>query len=184
MKYGTRVRSVGSHKIGVSVEGPSDEKVIKELANKLGVAIEVRVGPYRKYANLLLGDCPKVIILKDLNCNGDPTKLEEEIRQNIGNNARLKINIVIHEIEAWLLADEEAIAYVLGVKKEKVKKIQNPEEIHDPKEVLDNLFKKCKDYKYGYDENRHAKRIAENVKIKSLARCQSFKKFQESLQDC
>lgn len=139
--------------IGFIVEGRSDEKVVEEICKKLRVFPKIKkmgktISPRKAkaFAEFLLDmSCEKVIILKDSHCS-NPTKIEENLRNRLKEeslrdkiNGNVKICIVVHAIESWLLGDEEAIGDYLSAK---IKEIHNPENACNPEEVLDGLFKK------------------------------------------
>jgi 5S rRNA maturation endonuclease (ribonuclease M5) len=172
--------------LGVIVEGPSDEKVIREITNKLGITAEIRMS--RRGAKIqspkktksfvdLLHDCDKIVILKDSHCS-DP----EEIESNLGKRLRelglafdgnIRICIVVHAVESRLLADEDAIGDYLG---SKVKEVHNPENACKPEEILDGIFKKNgREYLKGGEAPRE---IAKRLRLeKVIKKCPSFIKF-------
>jgi len=178
------------------VEGPSDEKVVKELAVRLGeTGVETRLvrgqNPRKtvSLARFLEGrGCHKILLVRDTHCR-DPAKTMEnfsvELKQN-GLNARLagktRICIIASAVESWLLADEAAIGDYLGVDAEP---IDNPETIHNPDEVLDEVFKRNRTYNRGYlkggiDPMELAKRL--NVQ-KLREKCAYFRHFEEMIRD-
>ncbi len=177
--------------MGVIVEGESDEKVIREITHKLGVNAEIRRSKRgakiqsptktKSYVLDLLHDCDTIIILKDSHCS-DP----EEIESNFGNRLRelglsidgtISVCIVVHAIESWLLADEEAIGDYLSTT---IKEIHNPENACKPEEILDEIFKENnREYlKGGEDPREIAKRLRLERVIK---KCPSFIKFKRVL---
>ena len=173
--------------IGVIVEGESDEKVIREITRKLGVPAKIRrsrrgatIQSPRKtgsYVVDLLSDCEKVVILKDSHCS-DPHAKEENLRGRLQGaglpvDGDLHICMVVHAIESWLLADEEAISDYLG---SKVKELRDPETECKPEEVLEELFKKTgKVYLKGGEAPRE---LARRLSVEKLiTKCPSFKKF-------
>ena len=90
------------------------------------------------------------------------------------------ICIVVHELESWLLADEDAISKFLG-RNAKVKAIANPEDIHDAKEYLDEIFKKAgKTYL-----TRVVEGIAYSANVdKIMKKSSSFEDFRNKAEDC
>lgn len=173
--------------IGFIVEGRSDEKVVEEICRKLQVQPKIKqmrkaINPRKAkaFADLLLDlSCEKVIILKDSHCS-TPTKIEINLRDRLIEESlrdkidrEVRICIVVHAIESWLLADEEAIGDYL---RSKVKGIHNPENECKPEDVLDEIFKKNnREYLKGGEAPREiAKRLSlENV----IKKCPSFIKF-------
>ncbi len=173
--------------IGVIVEGESDEKVIREITRKLEVPAKIRrsrrgatIQSPRKtgsYVADLRSDCEKVVILKDSHC-ADPQEKErnlgESLRESgLSPDGTISICMVIHAIESWLLADEDAIGDYLS---SKVREIHNPENECKPDEVLAEIFKKKgRDYLKGGEAPRE---IARRLRLeKVLRKCPSFKKF-------
>jgi hypothetical protein len=173
--------------IGVIVEGASDEKVIREITHKLGVTVAIRRSKRgakiqsptktKTFAVELLGHCEKVIILKDSHCSDPHEKeraLEEKLKDlGLSFDGTVRICMVVHAIESWLLADEEAIGDYL---RSKVRGIYNPENECQPDEILAEIFKKTgRDYLKGGEAPRElAKRLSLDSVIK---KCPSFIKF-------
>lgn len=165
------------------MEGSSDKKVIEEICKKIHVKPEIRhkrpgggisPGKSESYAKDLLykKSCKKVIILKDSHCS-DPAEVERKTIEKIKFNENVKICIVVHAIESWLLADEEAIGDYL---KSKVKEIHNPENACKPEEILDEIFKENnREYLKGGEDPRE---IAKRLRLeKVIKKCPSFIKF-------
>ena len=110
-------------KVGLVVEDKYPE-AIKEISKKLGVKPIIRRQRGRisekkasAFAKELLRSCEKVIILGDADCNeeGERERLQR-IYEHLpeGLRERVHICIIVHELESWLLADENAISRVLG----------------------------------------------------------------------
>lgn len=173
--------------MGIIVEGESDEKVIREITNKLGVNAKIRRSKRgakiqspkktKSYVLDLLYDCDKVVILKDSHCS-DPYEKERNLEEGLKElevsfNGSIQICIVVHAIESWRLADEEAIGDYLT---SAVKEIKNPEDECEPDKVLDEIFKKNgRVYlKGGVAPGEIAKRLSLEQLIK---KCPSFIKF-------
>lgn len=165
--------------MGLVVEDKYAE-AIKEISKKLGVKPIIRrqrgrisVRKASAFAKELLINCERVIILGDADCNeeGERERLQR-IYEHLpeGLRRRVHICIVVHELESWLLADENAISRVLG---ENVKPVENPESIHDAKEYLEGLFEKgCK------KQHLPAEEIAKHVNVEKLReKCASFADF-------
>jgi hypothetical protein len=83
------------------------------------------------------------------------------------------IVIQVHEIEAWLLADQDAIRRACGLPK-RVSKVANPEAILRPKEYLRDVIRKNSNKKMTYVNTLHNLKIAKECSVKSLRRCASF----------
>jgi len=169
------------------VEGPSDEKVVEEICRKLQILPKVKkmrkeMNPrkVKAFVNFLLDqNCEKVIILQDSHCS-DPAKIEGNLRKRlIEESLRDKIDraveicMVVHAIESWLLADEEAIGDYL---RSKVRGIYNPENECKPDKVLNEIFKR---YGLDYFKGGEAPReIAKRLSLdKVIKKCPSFIKF-------
>ena len=169
------------------MEGTSDEKVVEEICRKLQVQPKIKrmrkaINPRKAkaFAELLLGmDCERVIILQDSHCSS-PVKVEENLRNRLIEESlkakidrEVKICIVAHAIESWLLADEEAIGDYL---RSNVRGIYEPENECKPDEVLNELFKKHgRDYFKGGEAPRE---IAKRLSLERVTKkCPSFIKF-------
>jgi hypothetical protein len=86
-----------------------------------------------------------------------------------------KFLVIVQKLEAWLLADEEALSSVTGRMQ---RRISDPEKINDPKARLRKILS---DARIDYTQER-ARVIAAAASVDVLAaRCPSFKKFQEAL---
>jgi hypothetical protein len=79
----------------------------------------------------------------------------------------------VREIEAWLLADRNAIAKTFGFKKP-LKKISNPESIMRPKEYLRDLITQKSNGRIVYVNTIHNAKIMQNCEVNNLERCASF----------
>ena len=172
-------------KVGLVVEDKHTE-AIKEIGKKLGIKPIIRrqrgrinVRKASAFAEELLRSCEKVIILGDADCD---ERRERERLQRIyehlpeGLRERVHICIIVHELESWLLADENAISRVLG---KNVKPVENPEKIHNAKEYLEGLFEKG-------DKKQHllAEEIAKHVDVEKLKeKCASFADFERKVRN-
>lgn len=170
---------------GIIVEGPSDEKVVRAIAAKLKIPVEVRVAKGKpelikkmdSYA-LLLRDCKKVIALVDSHCT-EVSKVEKEIKSLRRNPREIEICIIKHAIESWFLADVAALQTLLS---KRIKSIGNPEKFCKPEEKLDRLFKNTGKE---YIKTRDAVKLAEQINFEKVEKkCRSFKSFIELLRDC
>ena len=135
-------------KVGLVVEDEYTE-AIEEIGKKLGIKPIIRrqrgrisVKKASAFAKELLRSCEKVIILGDADCNEErERKRLQRIYEHLPEGLRRSVHIciIVHELESWLLADEDAISRVLG---KNVKLVKNPESIHNAKEYLEGLFEK------------------------------------------
>ncbi len=84
--------------------------------------------------------------------------------------------VPVEELEAWLLADPEAIAKALGL--EKPPKVpRNTESIPSPKEFLERVVKKTSNGNKIYVHTRHNKKVAELLRLEQARKCPSFVPF-------
>lgn len=170
--------------IGFVVEGPSDEKVVKEICRKLTIRAEPRLmrggyNPRRSQAlskMLLSGGCDKVIVLKGSH-SSDPLRVRREIESKQRFTEKVRLCIVVHAIESWLIADENAIGDYLGIR---IEKIGDPETCCKPEELLEKIFeKKGREY---YKNGRDPAEIAKGLSLSEVAeKCASFREFSELL---
>jgi hypothetical protein len=175
--------------IGVIAEDYSDVDVLYELTSKLINSrdfcfkkfIGHGCGPIKRKCkawaeNLLRRGCDHLVVLHDLDTYSE-SKLCTELMgyvNNIGFSAHI-ILIPIYEIEAWLLADANALQKVFNM--QRIPKIpHNPETITDPKEKLrDIIWKYTKRY---YVNSIHNQKIANALAINKLnKKCRSFKPY-------
>jgi hypothetical protein len=175
-----------SPKVGVIVEGLSDFEILRKMeglglgrADLRPVEKEPPLYKVAAYAKAFKRrNKNKVIFLKDLNCK-EYKEVMQRYREIEGVDETC---IVVHEIEAWLLADEEALAKALRVKR--VENFPNPEELHDPKRKLEELFKRHKGKEYKYGEIKDGTRIAQHLSINKVSqKCRSFEKFFRTLKE-
>ncbi len=172
-------------KVGLVVEDEHTE-AIKEIGKKLGIKPIIRrqrgrinVRKASAFAKELLRSCEKVIILGDADCDekGERERLQE-IYKSLPEGLRrcVHICIIVHELESWLLADENAISKVIG---KNVKPVENPESIHDAKEYLEGLFEKG-----GKKQHLLAEEIAKHVNVEKLReKCASFADFERMVRN-
>jgi hypothetical protein len=71
-------------------------------------------------------------------------KLADKIKKLIQEqkSGRVHILFAVQAIEAWVLAEAQKLNEYLGVTN-KVKHINEPEKIDNPKQVVQNLFQQC-----------------------------------------
>lgn len=81
--------------------------------------------------------------------------------------------IPVREIEAWLLADHEAITAALKLK-ERVNRVPAPESIARPKEYLGDLIYRRSGKTLYYVNTIHNVKIAKAASMAQLRRCLSF----------
>jgi len=118
-----------------------------------------------------------VMLLKDSE-HHEPSETRRRFEE-AGLEDRAKLCIVVKAVESWLLADEKALEDYL---KTEVNGVHNPEEVPDPAEFLEDIFRKAgKSYlKGGRDPEELARRLhLEKIREK----CPSFRKFEVTVQN-
>ena len=85
-----------------------------------------------------------MLVVLDLDNRHSSIDYRSVIEGNIKNQSeKLKIIILVREIESWLLADREGLSDFLCISKEKIDR--DPEMLLDPKEKIINLAKQSRD---------------------------------------
>jgi hypothetical protein len=180
-------------RFGIVVEGPCDELVLRELLPRcLGADCEIESrawstsgGVTRKFCNSLnefkyLG-IDKAFVVRDSD-GKDPSALKANMQARIGNRQypfQVNLIVIVQELEAWLLADEGAIAAVTS---RPVPRQPDPiEAIASPKERLKRILSPSTVY-----TKEVARCIAAAiVDISRVAdRCPVFKAFWRLVLDC
>lgn len=127
----------------------------------------------------------KALVIRDAH-GKDPGELMEKMESKITNRNypfRVKLIIIVQELEAWLLADEEAISKVTRSRSGKfVARINEPlESIKEPKEVLRKILSEVK---VPYTD-AVAREIAKESDLDKIEyRCPRFKEFRQAVLDC
>jgi len=189
-------------KIILFVEGSrrpsSEEKTIKTIARKKlpeTTGIETRIIPrgdllkedkvYSRLANDVLLDHPdaeKVVICIDAHCEKEINEKTKKVEQSLYKKINTPIFYVVVEnaVEGWLLADIEAVKYIVG---HNVNVNIPPSATLDcePKELLKDIFRKAnKDFIHIRDNPK----IAEQMDVdKATRNNQSLAYFVEKLID-
>ncbi len=172
--------------LGLVVDGPFDEEAHAALLRKLrpGIAIVSRVAGrnLRKAVAILTVDpklrtCDGVIWVTDAETD-NPSQYLKRMRsevQKAGLGSRTKCVVAVRMLEAWLLADDQALKDVAGIHAV----FLNPENVPDPKRKLRRLLAaKNKTY-----TAQQARRIAEAADPATLvSRCPSFVQFKKAAQ--
>jgi hypothetical protein len=178
-------------KLGLIAEDKSDVDVLMHLARKLTkrqIVLRSFLGhgcgriraKCAAWADQLrVEGCSLLMIVTDLD-SGDLDDLFTDITKGVGNCriSKRAIIIPVHEIEAWLLADHDAITSALRLKK-RVRKQANPEAIMNPKEKLRDLVHERSGGSLTYLNTVHNEKIADRVRIANIRRCRSFGPFEE-----
>jgi hypothetical protein len=127
----------------IAIEGPSDEAVLRRVAQHVGVRVDRAYGKQGKNrldknlpSYLLAAQYSQWLVLRDLDHDADCAP--ELVRRLMpGGESPLILRVVVRSIEAWLLADRERIAAYLGVRQGKIPAA--PEELERPKRTVVDL---------------------------------------------
>lgn len=194
--------------IGLIFEcGPegADRKVCEYLAKRVMPGIEVESvtldtkkklisGCGRAAATLLETGCERVVIVWDLypswQRNTVPCRKEdrEAIMQALSatnvDMTRIFLVCIEAELEAWLLADNRALAKFLSTPERQIRvdKVKNPERIINPKARLNSIFKK--QARRRYEELFHPIKIVEALPdLDRIKRVGTFARFALKIAD-
>jgi len=183
-----------SKTIGIIAEDRSDievidiiiSKYIKKNAYRIKKFVGCGCGKIKQKCdswanNLFEAGCQHVFIFHDLDRNNEKqlrTKLKNKIKDCTNSNSY--IIIPIEEIEAWLLADLDAVNKEFKILTQ-AKQIANPESITSPKEYIEAHVWKFS--KKRYLNTVHNKRIAEYIDINKLHNCAAFVEFEKLIKE-
>lgn len=134
--------------ISAAVEGPTDEAVARKLIEHVGAHpgavyglqgkahLREKIGGYNQAA-----DHAPWLVVVDLDREADcaPALRQAWLPQPAPG---MCFRVAVRAIEAWLLADAEALAEFLGVTEKKVPK--DPEALPDPKQTMVNLARRSR----------------------------------------
>lgn len=177
-------------KIGVIAEDTSDVDVIKEILSKYLKKDNFSVSHFvgqgcgkikSKCAawvdQLAKKGCSHIFLFHDLDRNKEAL-LRKELQTKLARCSFASPLIVIprEELEAWLLADVEAIRKVFSIQNG-IKPISDVEKISSPKEYLEKLVRFHSERKYL--NTVHNKKIAQEINIKKLVGYPSYKSFHD-----
>lgn len=198
-------------KVGMIFEcGPdgADKKVCEHLAYMLQSHIEtdIKISSAtldnkpnllaecgKTAAQLLAEGCERIVIVWDLYpawredkqrpCRKeDRTKIMKSLTEAEVTSPHVYLVCIEEELEAWLLADGDAISKVLSrpAHQVKVQDHRNPEKIKNPKTRLNKIFKEKTNSRYV--DRQHAYMIVKNLKnLNKLKRSITFVRFAEKL---
>lgn len=180
-------------KVGLIAEDESDIESLKELLKKVvkqeNIGFKSFVGRgcgkiKRKVDDwakqLKLRGCKVLILVHDLDRNNHET-LFKSIRDSIEPFiiADTFISIPVEEMEAWFLADPNAIKIALKLQKN-IKTYHHPERVRSPKEVLGMEIEKASKNSKIYINTKHNPLISKQVDIELLkSKCDSFNQLCE-----
>ncbi len=179
--------------VGLIVEGAYDEATLRELAQKCVPSeariicrrCDSRVQLLRKFPAFLEdfrhanngAPVDKALVIRDAD-HKNPAELIAKMEAKITNRMYSfprRLVIAVEELEAWFLADEEALSFVTG---RKVRRVTDPEKIWDPKARLRNVLSEA-GVVYTAEV---ARKIAVASRLDILvARCPSFRAFQDAI---
>jgi len=179
--------------VGLIVEGIYDEAALMELVRKCapsevhvicrpcGSGIQVMkkfpgfLESFRRVNKGLAVDC--AIVIRDAD-QKNPRDLIARMESKISGRKypfSRHLLVIVQELEAWLLADEEALSSVTGRPQQR---IPNPETVNDPKARLEKMLSGAG---IAYTAEV-ARRIAAAARADVLlVRCPSFKNFYDAV---
>ncbi len=193
-------------KVGLIFEcGPegADKKVCEHLARMLEPNIKIESITLtnkailmqdcgKATAQLLADGCERVVIVWDLyppwrEKNDRPCRREEreKVMQLLKDAGVTSPNVFLvcirEELEAWLLADEQAISAFLSrpTHPVKINRVKEPEQFRNPKKHLIKLFKQ--NGRPEYKDLIHAEKIIKLTDLSRLKRCASFSRFADKV---
>jgi hypothetical protein len=176
---------------GILVEGYKDKSVIEALVGKIYPQNNCICFPYGGKQKLMenfpgylesfrYNDVNKAIITRDKDSQC-AKKLVDRINAKQKERSYpfpIKFCLIKEEIEAWLLADENAISQIVG---ERVTRInENLEDIKHPKEKLQQILSES-NANFTAETLRKIVEAADLEKIEY--RCPSFRRFRDSIMD-
>lgn len=191
--------------IGLYAEGPSDYNLLLPLVARLTaelverhpgafddlpdpLGIDARSGVKERAPRIaeaieLHPECRIVVIHTDADASALRARQQriepgiQEARRRLGERAPAIIACIpVREIEAWMLADEEALRRLLG-KHASMRLPSEPERLRAPDKEIDEIFR-----------GAHRKRprdiyafMGKNVRIDALRRLSAFREFEAEL---
>jgi hypothetical protein len=184
-----------SNIIGLIAEDDSDAKVIHALIKMMSRNQRFKVkkhlgrgsgriaGKCKQWAmDLKNRGCTYLILVRDLD-HVSPQERQIELRKALGTCPILRhvIIVPIQEIEAWLLADSNAIKRAMNLTL-LPKEISSPESVRNPKSKLSDVIYRCSENKTRYVNTIHNEKIASELRVSKIRRCTSFLNFESFVQ--
>ena len=114
--------------------------------------------------------------------------IKSDVLGKIDNSRRsaLRCHVIIHEVDAWILADEQVIAQRLKIKN--IPSWQQPENVNDekpPSKVLQELFRTRSPLKKRYSKYKDGVDMLEKVDWQKIYdKCPAFKQLVDDLRNC
>jgi hypothetical protein len=178
---------------------PRDEPLISPMIDK-GKLLEGAPAEVRK---LLAGGCSRVFVLWDWHpledrwtgrvsprwrpgvCRVEAHELRGKLNTADLASGRVVLICVAQELEAWALADHQAIARVIARRRrrpaEPVRKTRKPEQCPDPEQTLENIFRGFDVELAKYTDVPAIIGQAQTNRFKRLRTCPSFVRLVEKL---
>jgi len=182
--------------VGLIVEGDYDEAALTEFVRQC-LSPEVNVicrrcggapqlmkkfpGFLEHFRHVNAGfPVEKAIVVRDAD-RKNPEVLINQMESKISGRTypfRRNLLVAVEKMEAWLLADEQALSSVTNKSQPRV---PDPEKIFDPKAKLRSILSDAQNDQSVYT-HEVARKIAAAARPEIVAaRCPSFKKFQEAV---
>jgi len=176
--------------LGLIVEDESDSDVLKALISKIAKKRyrvrrvkadgcgKMEAKAKRWAESLHLQGCSLLLLVRDLD-HHDKESLQRSMTDAL-SPCPIRVHLVViavREIEAWLLADHEAITRGIGLHKP-VGKQSNPEAIVDAKSRLKKVILERSLGTKRYLNTIDNAKIAKHAKLSQLRRCNSFLPFE------
>jgi hypothetical protein len=195
MKRSKKHQVHGLKRIGIIAEDDSDIGVMKHLIGKIAKApFSVRyftaggcgkiIGKANAWARSLHDQgCRYLLLVHDLD-RKQIAQLRADLTTALASSP-IQPNLIvipIREIEAWLLADHEAISRAMRLSK-KLSHVPNPEALQHPKEHLGRLIYALSGHKKRYVNSIHNVQIAAVCGASRLRRCTSYVPFYDFIED-
>jgi hypothetical protein len=178
---------------------PKDEFLVSPMVDK-GKLLEGAPGETKR---LLDGGCAKVFVLWDWHplearwsdqvkkrwkpgvCRVEAHELRGKLKSADVQSGRIVLICVAQELEAWALADRQAISTVIAKRRrrpqEPVRRTRKPEECPNPEQTLENIFRESDVELAKYTDVPAIIEQAQTTRFKHLKNCPSFVRLVEKL---
>ena len=178
---------------GIIGEDASDVNVLKVLVRRLrqDAGVPIKVKGYAGCGEMLRKGVAQLCAFADLGCTRfiichdadgpDPAerfhRVNQELVRPAGIAGRCCVVIPVQELEAWILADIQAVTNVFA--SWHPESVANPESIQSPKEHLERLSRAL-NLRPRYSHATHNERVAKYLDLAMVKRkCPSFRPLQE-----